>query len=91
MTLSHSQVRILAIVERCASFLSLLGVVTIIVMFFYSRYFRNPTHRIIFINAFYNLFDFIATMVSVDGPIKGTHSALCQFQGFCLQMYALEP
>lgn len=40
------------------------------------------------INAFYNLFDFIATMISVSGPMAGNESGLCRFQAFCLQMYA---
>ena len=86
MELSHEQLRALTIVERCASTLSILGVVTIIGLFSFSRHFRNPIQRIIFINAFYNLFDFIATMISLSGPDAGNSSALCQFQAFCLQM-----
>lgn len=86
MALSHEQLRALTIVERCASTLSILGVVAIIGLFSFSRHFRNPIQRIIFINAFYNLFDFIATMISLSGPDAGNNSALCQFQAFCLQM-----
>lgn len=86
MSLSNEQLRALTIVERCASMLSILGVVTIIGLFSFSRHFRNPIQRIIFINAFYNLFDFIATMISLSGPDAGNSSALCQFQAFCLQM-----
>lgn len=86
MALSHEQLRALTIVERCASTLSILGVVSIIGLFSFSRHFRNPIQRIIFINAFYNLFDFIATMISLSGPDAGNSSALCQFQAFCLQM-----
>lgn len=87
MPLTDEQSRILGIVERISSVLSIIGVLTIIATFFASRHFRNPTHRLIFINAFYNLFDFIGTMIAVDGPKAGNASALCQFQGFCLQMY----
>lgn len=86
MSLSNEQLRALTIVERCASSLSILGVATIIGTFSFSRHFRNPIQRIIFINAFYNLFDFIATMISLDGPDSGNGSALCQFQAFSLQM-----
>ena len=86
MALTDDQYRTLGIVERVASVLSILGVLTIIGTFFASPHFRNPTHRLIFINAFYNLFDFVATMISVDGPLAGNESTLCQFQGFCLQM-----
>lgn len=87
MDLTAAQLRTLTTVERVASTLSILGVITIIGTFAHSRHFRNPMHRLIFINAFYNLFDFIATMIATSGPAAGNHSRLCQFQGFCLQMY----
>jgi hypothetical protein len=85
-TLSDDQLRVLEIVERTASSLSLLGILTIIGAFTLSKNFRNPMHRLIFLNAFYNIFDFICTMISVDGPKAGDHSSLCQFQGFLNQM-----
>jgi hypothetical protein len=87
MTLSEGQLHTLAIVERSASILSILGIATIIGTFCLSRQFRNPIHRIIFINAFYNLDDVTATTISLSGPAAGNHSALCQFQGFLMQMY----
>jgi hypothetical protein len=88
MSLSNDQLHTLEIVERCASVLSILGIATIIGTFCSSRHFRNPIHRIIFINAFYNLFDVTATTISLSGPNAGNGSALCQFQGFLMQMYA---
>lgn len=88
MRLSEYQLHQLSIAGRTASALSLLGVATIFVTFCYSPNFRSPTHRIMLINAFYNLFDFIATMISVSGPLAGDESGLCRFQAFCLQMYA---
>jgi hypothetical protein len=87
MSLTAEQIHTLGVVGRASSALSIVGVATIIGTFCFSRHFRNPIHRIIFINAFYNLFDVIATTISVGGPAAGNHSALCQFQGFCLQMY----
>jgi hypothetical protein len=86
LTLTHDQARTLAIVERSASVLSTIGVLAIICTFCYSKHFRNPVHRLIFINAFYNLFDIAATFISVSGPDAGNHSSLCQFQGFLMQM-----
>lgn len=44
-------------------------------------------HRLIFINAFFNAFDVVCTMMSISGPKAGNSSALCQFQGFLNQMY----
>ncbi|KAL4875125.1 hypothetical protein BJY04DRAFT_211529 [Aspergillus karnatakaensis] len=87
MKLSHEQLRHLSIAGRTASALSLLGVGTIIATFTLSDKFRSPTHRIMLINAFYNLFDFIATMISVSGPEAGEDSGLCRFQAFSLQMF----
>jgi hypothetical protein len=87
MPLSNDQLRILEIVERCASGLSILGITTIIVTFFISPHFRNPINRLILFNAFYNIFDATLTMISVDGPKAGDTSALCQFQAFLNQMY----
>ncbi|KAL4938454.1 hypothetical protein BDV06DRAFT_231870 [Aspergillus oleicola] len=87
MKLNDYQLRQLSIAGRTASALSLLGVATIIATFCYSPNFRSPTHRIMLINAFYNLFDFIATMISVSGPEAGDESGLCRFQAFSLQMF----
>lgn len=86
MTLSSEQLRVLEIVERSASALSILGILTIIITYFSSRYFRNPIDRLILINAFYNAFDITATMISLSGPAAGNGTALCQFQGFLMQM-----
>ncbi|KAL2815271.1 hypothetical protein BDW59DRAFT_177703 [Aspergillus cavernicola] len=87
MKLSPTQLYRLSIAGRTASALSLVGVATIIATFTFSKDFRSPTHRIMLINSFYNLFDFIATMISVSGPEAGNNSALCRFQGFSLQMF----
>ena len=85
--LSDDQLRTLALVERVASALSIIGVLTIITAFAASKQFRNPIHRLIFINAFYNALDIAATMISLSGPSAGDGSPLCQFQGFLLQMF----
>lgn len=87
--MSHSpeELKGIAIAGRVSSVLSILGSFTIIGAFALSRHFRSPIHRIIFYNAFYNLFDSVATMISTSGPAAGDLSSLCQFQGFALQMY----
>ncbi|KAJ5529536.1 hypothetical protein N7527_002929 [Penicillium freii] len=87
--MSHSpeELKGIAIAGRVSSVLSILGSFTIIGAFALSRHFRSPIHRIIFINSFYNLFDSVATMISISGPAAGNTSSLCQFQGFALQMF----
>jgi len=84
--LSDNQLATLRTVEYVASGLSVVGIATIIGTFCVSRHFRNAIHRLIFINAFYNSFDVAATLISLSGPNAGNGSALCQFQGFLLQM-----
>ena len=86
MALSKDQLHTLATVERIASIASGLGVATIIGTFCLSRQFRNPIQRVVFINAFFNIFDVTATLISLSGPEAGNPSALCQFQGFLMQM-----
>ncbi|KAK0724917.1 hypothetical protein B0H67DRAFT_480881 [Lasiosphaeris hirsuta] len=87
VALTPEQTKVLEVVTRTASALSAVGVITIITTFFLSRHFRNPMHRLIFINAFFNAFDVTCTMTSVSGPAAGNPSALCQFQGFLNQMF----
>lgn len=87
VALTPKQLRDLMIVMRTASTMSTIGVITIIVVFCLSRHFRNPMHRLIFINAFFNAFDVTCTMISTSGYKDGNSSALCQFQGFLNQMY----
>ncbi|KAJ5631820.1 uncharacterized protein N7484_011920 [Penicillium longicatenatum] len=89
MTLTAEQISSIGIAGRVSSALSILGTLTIICAFVCSRHFRSPIHRIIFFNAFYNLFDSVATMISVSGPESGDFSPMCQFQGFALQMFPL--
>lgn len=86
VAITDEQRKILEIVARTASTLSALGVITIITVFSLARHFRNPMHRLIFINAFYNALDVVCTMISISGPAAGNDSALCQFQGFLNQM-----
>ncbi|KAL2165035.1 hypothetical protein VTH06DRAFT_331 [Thermothelomyces fergusii] len=88
-TLSEDQRLVLTAVTRLASTLSALGVLTIILTFSFSKHFRNPMHRLIVINAFYNALDVTCTMISTSGPGSGDTSALCQFQGFLNQMFPL--
>ena len=90
VALTDAQRKALEIITRFASALSGLGVILIITTFCVSRHFRNPMHRLIFINAFYNAFDVICTGMSVSGYAGGNKSALCQFQGFLNQMYGQE-
>ncbi|TVY73299.1 Cyclic AMP receptor, partial [Lachnellula suecica] len=89
VSLSPHQLWVLAAVERTATALSILGIATVFIAFGFSRDFRNPLHRIILMNAFFNVFDVVATMISLSGPEAGNGSGLCQLQGFLIQMFPL--
>ncbi|RDW68711.1 putative cAMP receptor (Car4) [Aspergillus mulundensis] len=39
------------------------------------------------LSALYNIFDFVATMISASGPEAGNESGLCRFQAFSLQIF----
>ncbi|KAL2177795.1 uncharacterized protein P884DRAFT_223556 [Thermothelomyces heterothallicus CBS 202.75] len=88
-TLDEGQRLVLTAVTRLASTLSALGVLTILLTFCFTKHFRNPMHRLIVINAFYNALDVTCTMISTNGPRAGDTSALCQFQGFLNQMFPI--
>ncbi|AEO66238.1 c670c875-9af0-48e7-b653-0dedd7dacae5 [Thermothielavioides terrestris] len=88
-SLDSDQLATLTALTRAASALSAVGVLTIITTFCLSKHFRNPMHRLIVINAFYNAFDVTCTMISTSGPKAGNSSALCQFQGFLNQMFPI--
>lgn len=85
-TLTKKQLETFMICSQIASGLSGLGVITIIVTFCLSPRFRNPLQRLIFINAFYTLFDAGSILISRNGPDAGDSSALCQAQAFLNQM-----
>ncbi|EAQ87411.1 hypothetical protein CHGG_04030 [Chaetomium globosum CBS 148.51] len=87
--LDEGQLLVLTILTRVASALSALGVLTIITTYCLSKHFRNPMHRLIVINAFYNALDVTCTMISTSGPAAGNSSTLCQFQGFLNQMFPI--
>jgi len=90
-SLTNRQLETFVICSRIASGLSGLGVVAIIVTFCLSPRFRNPLHRLIFINAFYTLFDAGSILISRNGPDAGDGSALCQAQAFLNQMFVVVP
>ena len=84
--LTRGQLKALSITERAASCLSLLGIFFIFATFTLSPYFKKSINRQIFYASIANLCVNVASLISEDGPIAGQSSALCQFQGFVVQM-----
>lgn len=85
MALTENQSRILEIMERVSSVLSLLGTSFIILTFLTSRMFRKPINRLVFYASFANTFTNVSTLIARDGIKAGPNSALCQMQGFLIQ------
>jgi hypothetical protein len=77
----------LEVTERVASALSIIGCVFIVATFLSSKTFRKPANRLIFYASLGNLAMNVGTALSLDGIRAGRNSALCQFQGFLIQMF----
>lgn len=87
--ISDDQIRVLEITEWTCSAISLAGCTWIIVTFVSSPRFRSPLNRLIFYASLGNLFCNAATLIAQAGVRAGANSALCQIQGFLIQMYVM--
>lgn len=89
MALTDGQEEAILLTERIASVFSLVGCAIIMGTFIGSHRFRKPVNRLIFYASWGNMLANIATLMSTAGIVAGSSSALCQFQGFMIQMYVL--
>ncbi|KAI9880727.1 MAG: hypothetical protein M1830_001010 [Pleopsidium flavum] len=87
MALSTEQLKAIEVTERIASILSLLGTSYIIVTFITAPAFRKPINRLVFYASWGNIICNVATLISRSGIDAGIGSALCQFQGFLIQVF----
>ncbi|MCJ1473700.1 hypothetical protein MMC13_002351 [Lambiella insularis] len=55
--------------------------------YFFSSSFEKPINRLVFFASWGNLGMNVAALISEAGPQTGQASALCQFQGFMVQMF----
>jgi hypothetical protein len=76
----------MATTERVFSILSVLGIIFILATYLLSQQFRRPINRLVFFTSFGNLGMNVAALIAEDGPLAGSESPLCQFQGFMVQM-----
>lgn len=84
--LTQDQFRAIEITERLTSTLSLVGTSYIIVTFLTSHAFRKPINRLVFYAAWGNIVCNVGTLMSRSGIHAGEGSALCQLQGFLIQV-----
>ncbi|KAI9823875.1 MAG: hypothetical protein M1832_002192 [Thelocarpon impressellum] len=81
------QLRALEITERTTSALSLLGTFAIIITFCISKEFHKSINRLVVYASVGNIISNIATLISVSGVEAGGDSAVCQAQGFIIQLF----
>lgn len=90
-SLTASQMETLMIVERVSTVPSLVGIAFIVYTYWLCKEFDKPINRLVYFASFGNLGMNIATLISMNGPLSGQNSALCQLQAFLIQQYILPP
>jgi hypothetical protein len=88
--LTDDQLNAIVIIERVNSSLSVVGCVFIVVTFLSSRAFHKPINRLVFFASVGNIMTNVATLIS-RSALGNVNGALCQFQGFLIQMYNMSP
>ena len=88
-SLDESQINTLAIVERVATVPSLIGIAFIMATYLLGKDFNSPINRLVYFASIGNLGMNIATLISMNGPLGGQNSVLCQIQAFLIQQYVL--
>jgi hypothetical protein len=83
--LTEAQLNDIVIIERVCSSLSLIGCAFIIVTFLSSRAFHKPINRLVFYASFGNMMTNVATLMGRTALLD-VNGALCQLQGFLIQM-----
>jgi hypothetical protein len=86
MSLSPSQNRAIEITERVSSSLSVIGALFVIGTYTVSSSFHKPINRMVFYASWGNIIANISTLISLSGIQAGRNTALCQTQGFLIQM-----
>ncbi|KAL8769870.1 MAG: hypothetical protein Q9209_004308 [Squamulea sp. 1 TL-2023] len=82
--LTDGQTYALMITERVVSVFSIIGILFILVTFYFLNSFNKPINRLVFYASFGNLGMNIACLISEDSIHAGP---LCQFQAFLIQMF----
>lgn len=86
MGLTDSILARFALIERCASAFSLVGIAFIVFTYAASSSFHKPINRLVFYASIGNIFTNAATIMSRN-HIHNPMGSLCQFQAFLIQMY----
>jgi hypothetical protein len=85
--LTDNQMRALVVTERVNSVVSLVSIFFVIFTYLLLPGFNKPINRLIFFASFGNLGSNIAALISEVGPRAGSHTPICNFQAFLVQMF----
>ena len=88
--LTEDQLNAIVIIERVNSSLSVVGCIFIMVTFLSSKAFHKPINRLVFFASAGNIMTNVATLIS-RSALGDLNGALCQMQGFLIQMYVRLP
>jgi len=84
--LTDEQLHVLEVTERVAASFSFVGCCFTLLTFSLSPRFRKPVNRLIFYASWGNFLSLIAAFMFHVAIEAGPTSALCQFQGFIIEL-----
>jgi hypothetical protein len=87
--MSTGQMGTLVLLERTGGIISLIAVMFIFVAFGLAPEVRNVQNTFIVFASVSNVGASVASIIAMDGLMRGRYSPLCQAQGFMFQMYVL--
>jgi hypothetical protein len=85
MGLTDQEIDTLIIIERTTASISVTGTLILFATFILIKDFRTLSNTLIFYASFANLFANVAALIG-GSALSHVNGALCQFQGFLLDM-----
>jgi hypothetical protein len=85
MPLTHNEVEALIVIERITASVSVSATLLLITTFIFIKEFRTLSNTLIFYASFANIFANVAALIG-GSALANEDGALCQFQGFLLEM-----
>ncbi|TVY37122.1 Cyclic AMP receptor-like protein A [Lachnellula subtilissima] len=84
--LTKHEIDVLIIIERTTASISVTGTLILLGTFIFIKEFRTLSNTLIFYASFANLFASVAVLIG-GSALSHVDGALCQFQGFLLEMF----
>jgi hypothetical protein len=88
MAMTEVQDDSLIIIERTSASVSVFAALILIASYQFLKVFQTHSNKLLFFASFANIFAGVAALIGGTGLTK-PNGALCQFQGFLLEMFVL--